>query len=317
MRKPPPSTQLDIFSDSRDTMLRNDVVQALERHDAGAATAAWQRLQKILPGDAGLAPLATLIAALASLTATGFVDHDDARSTQQTMDHAVEPAALQILGHEAGRAWLLPLWHALVQRSAQLPYQSADSGLFAAALWLRAFDWQAASDAVRTIPSWRRVPKPLAWMTEAHYHLYGLPATWPLLTELAWLAPARFAALAQRLGDPTLDKLQRDFNAQFEPDATPESAVQAAQQTVADGVEPGDSGGSADWAWFPAWVLTDSPNLAPQLDTAQAGQQRAPELAMRCLLALLRLARQGACRGWGGGPPPPPRQAPRQLARDH
>jgi hypothetical protein len=36
--------QLDIFADSRDVMLRNDVLDALHRRDAVSARQAWQRL---------------------------------------------------------------------------------------------------------------------------------------------------------------------------------------------------------------------------------------------------------------------------------
>ena len=55
------ATQLDIFEDSRDVMLRNDVLQALQRLDAVAAR---QVLAQEYPVDAALAPLAVLCDAL-------------------------------------------------------------------------------------------------------------------------------------------------------------------------------------------------------------------------------------------------------------
>ena len=36
--------QLDLFADSRDVMLRNDVLDALQRHHASDARQTWERL---------------------------------------------------------------------------------------------------------------------------------------------------------------------------------------------------------------------------------------------------------------------------------
>ena len=66
-------------------------------------------------------------------------------------------------------------------------------------------DWAAAADAVGRIESWWRIPAPLAWMTEARHRMDGLDAAWPLLVELAWLAPKRFDALARSLADASLE----------------------------------------------------------------------------------------------------------------
>jgi hypothetical protein len=91
-----------------------------------------------------------------------------------------------------------------------------------------------------------------------------------MLTELAWLSPRRFGELVQRLGDPILQQLSRRFEASFE------------------GV-----GDASDLAWFPAWLLTDRPDLAVHLGAAQLSLDGAPEQAMRVLVELLGLERQG------------------------
>jgi len=46
--------QLDIFADSRDVMLRNDVLDALHRRHVGDARQAWQRLAGEFPDDGSL-----------------------------------------------------------------------------------------------------------------------------------------------------------------------------------------------------------------------------------------------------------------------
>ncbi|BCG05318.1 hypothetical protein PPGU19_098860 (plasmid) [Paraburkholderia sp. PGU19] len=52
-------------------------------------------------------------------------------------------------------------------------------------------------------------------MTEARYRTGGLDAAWPLLVELAWLAPTRSAALLSGLGDASLDALHRRLDAEL------------------------------------------------------------------------------------------------------
>ena len=151
-----------------------------------------------------------------------------------------------------------------------MPYQPERPEDHAAPIWLCAADWQAAADAVSGIASWRRIPAPLACMLQARLHLLGLQASWPWLAELAWLAPERLDAVATAVADPMLQSLRLKFEQDFEVEGDP-----------------------SDLAWFPAWVLIEKPALAPALTQAQASQHRPPEQAMRLLLVLLGLERQG------------------------
>jgi hypothetical protein len=262
--------QLDIFDDSRDLMLRNDVLHALERLDAAAAQLAWQQLQAAYAQDETLPLLQRLIGALHHPDAAAFADAAEASAALHGLRDGTVPAARRLWDAKTADAWLAPLWAGLARRAAALPYDAAAPDLHAAALWLNAGDFGAAAHAVTGIASWRRIPVPLAWMTEARHRLDCLDASWALLTELAWLAPQRFDMLLPRLRDPLLTRLRRQFDAEFE----------------GDGQEP-------DSAWFPAWLLCEKPALAPRLGQAQPGLQRAPEQAMRLLLDLLHLERQG------------------------
>jgi hypothetical protein len=87
------------------------------------------------------------------------------------------------------------------------------------------------------------------------------------------LSPGRFDALSQRLADPQLQRLRRAFDAGFE-----------------------GEGGLGDLAWLPAWCLIERPEWAAALAGAQPGLQTAPERAMRTLVELLGLERQGRQR---------------------
>ncbi len=264
--------QLDIFEHSRDTMLRNDVIAALERHDALAARTAWQTFAAEFAHDASLSHLAVLVAALEQRTDTPFADHDAVRVAREALSGTIEPAALRMLG-AAGVAWRAPLWRQAARRAAHLAFCADRDQDHCAPLWLRAKDGAAAAEAVAYIASWRAMAAPLAWMTEARYRTQGLDAAWPLLAELAWLAPERFDALTQRLADPLLIRLRRNFDACFD-----------------DSDEPGAL------AWFPAWLLTEASGLASLLRETQSSHHTAPERAMRLMLELLALERQGRHR---------------------
>lgn len=265
--------QLDIFDHGRDLMLRNDVLTALAQRDVAAARAAREELQEEYPDDACLATLALLIEALERSPGPTFGDHEAVHQARRWMADTVSPAARRSYDPPTATAWLAGLWSDLAQRAAPLPFRAECSDDHAAPLWLLAGDWPAVIDAVARIQSWRRSPAPLAWMAEARWRHEGLDAVWPLLAELAWLAPGHFDALTRRLADPVIGALRQRFDAEFEPDT--------------------DEAGDAGLAWFPAWVLTDKPALAPLLGAARPCGNSAPERSLRLMQDLLDQERQG------------------------
>ena len=266
--------QLDLFEHSRDTMLRNDVLEALLRRDTQAADAALQALRGLDPRHPALAALETLILALRGQDDTAPLQQaSQALQALGALDGAVAPAARAQLGKADATTWMLPFWQALAARAARLPYNAQQPEAHAAPLYLRAGDGQAAAAAVQGIASWHRIPAPLGWMAEARCRTQGLDSTWPLLAELAWLAAPRLAAVAGAIADPLLTRLLRRFEDQFDPGA--------------------DSDPTPLLAWWPAWLLIDQPALLPQLRLAQTGQDSAPERCFRLLAELLGLERQG------------------------
>lgn len=264
--------QLDIFADSRSVMLRNDALDALLNHDAAATERATQTLAGEFADDDSLPLLATLTEALKARSSAPFDSHEALAAAREALQ-ALEPAALRLFGDPTGHAWLRP-WHiALAERAATLPFRADRADDHAAALWLAVGDASAAMAAASRIESWRRIPAPLAWMAEARCRAQGLDGAWPLLAELAWLAPARLDAVMRRLHDPVLDKLRARFDAGFEVDV--------------------DGADDHPLAWFPAWVLTETPALARWLGAAQPSLHNAPERGMRLMLELLHLEKQG------------------------
>jgi hypothetical protein len=269
--------QLDIFEHGREVMLRNDAAHALERRDASAALQACDRLSQEYPADDSLPSLRVLTGYIEAAEVgrdDAFRDHESLREARQMLQETIRHAAQRTFGDPAAAVWLAVSWQDIARRAGSLAFDARDPQDHAAPMWLRAGNWEAAAQAVATIESWRRKPAPLAWMAEARLHLFGLRATWPLLAELGWLSPALLEDVAQRSPDPLLPQLIRSFEANF---------------------DASSSGGGeiADLSWFAAWVLIERPGLREQLAVAQASQHSAPEQAMRLLVELLGLERQG------------------------
>lgn len=261
--------QLDIFEHSRDVMLKNDVIGALERRDATDARSNRAALYSEYPDSLCMQDLDQMIEALEK-PRSRIQTHQDLSTAQQWLADSVEPATLRVLGNRTGQVWLSPLWKDLATSAAALPFHPNTPFDHGAPIWLRMGDWAAAVSTVKTIESWRRKPVPLSWMLHANLELAGLQANLGMLAELAWISPKRLDAIASATTEPMLKQLVRKFETTF-----------AGYETISDLV------------WFPAWVLTERPNFAASFALAQPSNHSPAEKAMRIMIALLGLERQG------------------------
>jgi len=261
--------QLDIFEHSRDVMLRNAVIEALRRGDASAGEAAVVALATEYPADPLLPDMAELCRRLRASPLPDDLAPTEAATLFRETEERFEPAARRVLG-AAADAWLAPLWRELARAIAGLPFDPRSETLHAARVWMRSGDWQAAVASIEAIPSWRRQPAPLSWMIEARFHVDGIAAVWPLIAELAWMAPWRVELLLPQLPAAQLARWVRRFETQF------------------DGSDAQDG-----FAWFPAWLLLEDGRFAEQLKLAEKGSATPPELCARLIMTLLALERQG------------------------
>ena len=208
--------QLDIFNDSRDVMLRNDVLSALQQYDTAATRRALQALANEYPDDVDQVYFGSVVNALEGRSTVPFDRHEAALQARQALSQEIQPAVAHVFPRQSGATWLAPLWAELAGRAAALPFRADHEDAHAAPLFVLAARWAEASDAISRIASWRRIPAPLCWMTEARYRLDGLDAAWPLLVELAWLSPSRLDQLLSRLGDACVNTLRRNFDTSFD-----------------------------------------------------------------------------------------------------
>lgn len=259
--------QLDLFRDSRDVILRNEIIAALRARDLPAIRKARTALAAEFPKDNLLDASAVLVNALEAQP-DRILNHDHAQRAARQLDRTITAAAATALGPADATTWLGHLWRALANAVQHLPYQSHTPEAHAAHMHIRARHWSETALAVQGIDTWRRQPAPLTWMAEATFHLQGLDAAWPLLAELAWRDPARFSHLTHRLAPATPATMLAHFERDF-------------------------LGTHADYPWFPAWALIMEPSLQAVLRTAETPEQTPPEQAARTILQLLALERQG------------------------
>lgn len=198
--------QLDLFAHSRDVMLRNDVIAALRRRDAVAGREALAILAAEFPRDSWLTPTAALLKTLVA-SPERFRDHNEAADAVHSMETVVVPSVNLVFGAKEARDWLASTWRSLASSAAGLSYSLERPHTHAAFISLQGGDWAAVENEVAAIPSWRRIPVPLAWMAEARLGRSGLESAWCLLAELAWIDAARFSTLVRRLEAPALREL--------------------------------------------------------------------------------------------------------------
>ncbi len=264
--------QLDLFEHSRDVMLRNDVVGALQRRDSVAAEKALAVLSAEFPDDTLRVPLTELSTVLKSRNAP-FGSHDEALQTLDRMESVVVPAAHRVFGAVEATNWLVPVWRSMASEAQHLAFDADRPRAHAAPMLLAAADWTTAETTIKRIPSWRRIPIALAWMAEARFGEGGIDVVWPLLVELAWSNPGLFGELAGSLPDPRLRLYLQRF-----------------------GADPELSADEADHAWFPAWLLIAEPALLPIFRGAMQHDNKPPERCARIVMELLISERQGGQR---------------------
>jgi hypothetical protein len=258
--------QLDLFEDSRNVTLNNAVIAAFAVHDSGAAALAIGALRDEFPEHNDLASHEQLLEQLSDFRRT--LQPASLNTCHRQLIDSILPLAERLFGAAQTIVWARPLWADLAQAAAPSGYDNAHPEIHATLFWLAAGVPDTARTAIEKIPSWRRIPAPLAWMSEIEIRLGTPEAWWPLLAELAWLAPERLGLLLAS-APVAVNRLKTHFLAAFE-----------------------NNGEHHDLAWFPAWLLIHHSELRELLRPAQPPQNQ-PARAFGLLLDLLHLEKTG------------------------
>jgi hypothetical protein len=257
--------QLDLFLDSREVALVNDVVAAFRAGECAPARHALAALRAEAPERSDLAAFAVLLACLEKLRDTDFatIDSDQIEQLLGEIDAVVAPAS-RALGSEA-QGFLNRIWRKLATAAARQPFDRARPQIHAAALYLRAQADAEAEDAASRIADGWNDPVILRWRALARCRAAGLQAARWQIFSLAWFATDSFPQLLAELAAPQLESDWRRFQSAIEmPDAS----------------------------WFPAWCLLPHPEFAAALvgEISPAIRRAAAGIpGLRAFLALTRI----------------------------
>ena len=260
--------QLDIFADSLPVQHANALIAALARFDRAACWPALEALAVVDPDHVGLARFRVLCEFVTSWPAAG--DEHEAADTaaaiadaERMISERIVPAAAA-MGRSA-TVLLRRCWSDLARRSeaAGVGPQSPES--FAAELHLRAGQ---PRDAVRTagdLPGAELRAAVQRWLALGNYRCGEKDAGLTAALRYAWLAPQRFNALVDEMGDPELARSWRSFEADLE---------------------------DLDATWFPAWLANEKKSGATIADNLPPGD--GPQ-AYRLVVGLSRREHDGLC----------------------
>jgi hypothetical protein len=257
---------------SGDVRLRNDIIEALCAHDANAMRKAIDRLRADFPDDASTDDFEHLFFELSALNQRGRSAPAIAQQVERIGVQLLPPLR-KMVGVEAAQRWIRPVYGDLARAACGQAFSRDLANAHAAGLFLRAGELAMARSAVAEISSWRRIPEPLAWMAEIALRESISAEFWPLLAELAWIAPALLDDLLADLpahgASVLVFRLYREFSAEADIDSENDEA-----------------------AWFPAWLLVEHSELLPFLRTAHP-HNSGPARSAALLIDLLIGERQG------------------------
>jgi hypothetical protein len=190
--------QFDLFRDSKDVVLTNDVIDALAKGDANEARKRRTALYFAYRDAVNLPQLDVLIQAL-ELKIPDAMSHEECARHRNWLHGEVEPVAFKVMGFKDGNEWMRGLWSKLALAARQLPFNSNFPNDHAAAIFIQLGERQSCIDCVQRIESWRRKPIALSWMIRAKLELEaGIVGSLGMLAELAWMSPQRFEWVAER-----------------------------------------------------------------------------------------------------------------------
>lgn len=262
--------QLDLFADSADVPLVNDIANALCALDLARAQTTLHTLQRHFAQHPAQAAFAALIQALQASLPLHIRSVMDVESMAQRFDGDIAALAKASLGARWDEL-MRRLWRELAVAATDFPYHAAKSSAHVAALYLRAGDYQAADAAASAIADWPRHVEPLWWRAVANQFLDGPDAARPFVFGLAWRSPERLPELLAQLNEPI-------FMLAWE--------VFCASDLADDESRAGQ--------WFPAWCLIQDSSLALSFDRYGAGYPDCSgATAFRLLLTLLQQERTG------------------------
>ncbi|MDE0419438.1 MAG: hypothetical protein OXK76_00935 [Gammaproteobacteria bacterium] len=249
--------QPDLFLDGAQAQIQNEIVNAINAHDAAAASVTIGRLAKLDATHWAIDHALTLIDALG---ATPLDRPDEALKRLEAMETRWLPAASALL-RSGARDFLSPLWRDIGRGLEDIDHGPLDPRQHASWAYLNGLDWVNLKRTVLGTPNWESEPLLRTWLALAQWRLAEYRDATRSWFALCWQFPAHFAECVE---SPTF------------PNASLQRAWEDAQN---QNMDPPITA-----PWFPAWVLIEHPGYARSIGTC--GGASDPERAYDHLVAL-------------------------------
>lgn len=260
--------QLDIFADSAPVQRANDLIAALVRFDHTASRLALRRLVAADPHHAGLAQYQVLCDFVDrwadSCNAPNWLRTPAAiAAEEQLIREQIIPAAV-VMGY-AGGDLVRKCWGVLAKASEGAGVGSEHCDYFAAELYLRARQFPDVVRIAQQVSGAEMRAAVQRWLGLGFYGCGETELAMRSVLRYAWLAPQRFDAFVDEMGDTELASDWSDFQADL---------------------------GDLDATWFPAWCAHEAKygiSMRDNLPTSDGG------MAYRLVTDLAIRERGGLC----------------------
>ncbi|HIJ85631.1 MAG TPA: hypothetical protein HPQ00_15695, partial [Magnetococcales bacterium] len=224
--------QMDLFLDTPETMLINDLLQAIVKHDVPTSTDLFKRLEKEHARNGMLEEFRPLLGAITR----GKTLVEDPMGGLELLQGEITPCARQSLGRLED-LFLKPFYrifdHAFVGKAFDPKHPEAHRS------WTleRLEDWKSVGECVLLEEDWMQQPVLLFRRAHALFRLRRLDSSRQVWILFFWKFPRQAAQVLEAGGDKDLMRWWHGFT-----DWTADKEV--------------------DYDLFPAWMLLDQPKLA-------------------------------------------------------
>lgn len=227
-------TQMDLFLDTPETILVNDLIQAIANHNAQVADDLVKRLEENHPHNGTLEELHPLIKVITQKEQWVLTPLEGITFIQEE----IVPLAQQTLAALTGR-FLKPLYRMFDRALMHHPFDPQHPNAHRSWTLEQLENWKALAECVLLEEGWIQQPVLLQRRAKALFQLKRLDASLQVWVQFFWGFPHHAAQAIENQGDKNLKRLWYSF---------------------IDRVEHREN----DAVTFPAWMLIHQPRLAEQ-----------------------------------------------------
>lgn len=249
--------QLDLFLDTPETLLVNDLIQAIAQHDDKKAAKLCKQLEKEHPKNGVLEEVRPLIAAIKLGDKLVASPH---KGLKRLRDEIIPCAKQALSGLE--RRFLNPFYRQFDRALIGQPFDPKHPDAHRSWTLECLENWQALAECILHEESWTRHPLLLNRRAHALFQSKRLVASWQVWVLFFWMFPLQAVVAMENAADKELKRLWLGFS-DHQPDAEHDPAL------------------------FPVWMLLAQPLLTENRDAWLEETEEKPSNNGRTIFFLL------------------------------